>query len=372
MKKKHIGKAAMIFFGIMLALTFCSRTVYRALMPQAQTVRVNGGILTYTQQSDSYQLDASELQYTYIDEQLPQAVRIERVLVKQNQRVEEGTPLVQLYAPEAEQALQVAREEFARAEITWKRWDTEQTAALLDLKSQIEQAESPEKKRQLQQELSLVQQGIIGNDSQQLCYEQYVHAEAILDVLEKLQADDWMIIASQSGWIGEIYLKAGDGYQGLAPLVSIVSGEVMVGIEWDHQIDLDRDAARIIAQIEAGEQKLDCQYMRSADGVAWLACTEEIAYEQIRSISLTAETGFIETLVRNEALMGDNVYLLSSRAGSWGEEEYCAKRAQLKLGRTNGTMTEVLGGLIGGEEVIITSTKELSDGATVLLKGVYK
>lgn len=372
MGKKHVGRAAILFFGVMLTLTFCSRTVYRALMPQVQTVRVNGGILTYAQQNDNYQLDATELNYAYIDASVSQTIRIEKVLVNPNQRVEEGTLLVQLYVPEAEQALQAAQEEFARAEIAWKRWGMEQTAELLRLKEQMEQTETPEKIRQLQQELTLVQQGIVGNESQQLCYEQYVQAEANLGVLEELKSNAWIISASQSGWIGEIFQQAGDSYSGVSPLMTIVSGEVQIGVEWDQQLNLDRDAERIRAQIEVGEQKIDCEYVRSSDEIVWLRCAENIAYDQIRSISLSAETGFIETLIRNDALTGDSVYVLETRTGSWGEDEYYAKRVQLKLGRTNGVMTEVLSGLNGSEEVILTSTKELSDGATVLLKGVYK
>lgn len=60
MKKKRIGKAGAAFLLAMLALTFCSRTVYRALMPSGQTARV-GGILSYSAQSGEYLLDAAQV-----------------------------------------------------------------------------------------------------------------------------------------------------------------------------------------------------------------------------------------------------------------------------------------------------------------------
>lgn len=372
MKKKHIGRAAAIFLGGMLALTFCSRTVYRMLMPQVQTARANGGILSYSQRASDYVLDAETLNYAYIAAQLPQSVRIDRVLVKQNQRVEVGDALAQLYVPEAESALASAREALARAEIAWERWDTEEADALLSLKAQIESAESPERRRVLQQELALVQQGIVNGSSRQLCYEEYARAQEVLTILENLQANGWAVPAPQAGWIGEIFVQAGSSYQGLSPMIAIVSGDVLIGMRWNQDIDLDRGAARIVAKIETVDQKLDCHYVRSNGGVAWLRCDESIAYEQVRSISLTAETGFIETLVSADALLGDSVYVLSTRRGSWGEQEYYAQLTDVVIGRSNGAMVEIESGLFGGEEIIISSTKDLSDGATVLLQGVYR
>lgn len=372
MKNKYIGRAAAVFLGCMLALTFCSRTVYRMLMPQVQTTRANGGILSYSQRTGDYLLSAETLDYAYIAAQLTQPVRVDRVLVRQNQRVEAGDALAQLYAPEAELALVSAREAFARAEIAWERWDTEEADALLNLKAQIEAAESPERRRVLQQELALVQQGVVNGSSRELCYEEYARAQAVLAILKELQANGWMVLAPQDGWIGEIYVQAGGGYQGLSPMMSIVSGDVLIGMRWNQDIDLDRGAARIVAKIETTDQKLDCRYVRSDSGVAWLRCDEPIAYEQVRSISLTAETGFVETLVSADALQGGSVYVLSTRRGSWGEQEYCARLTDVVTGRSNGAMVEIESGLVGGEEIIISSTKDLSDGATVLLQGVYR
>lgn len=377
-KKKQIGKAGAIFLLAMLVLTFCSRTVYRSLMPSVRTARVSGGILSYSTETNDYILDSSDLEYAYVDARLPENVRVDRLLVQPNQRVEVGDPLLKLYAPEAERALAAAKEQFAEAEVAWKSWDSTYTDAYLELQEKMNsEALSAERKSQLLQQMELLQQGIVGDTSEQLRYAAYSQARTLLAALEALQAADWQVFAPTAGWVCDVLVKAGDPYEGLAPLVSITgdTGDVLIGLRWNEDIDLDRQAARIKASMAMGDQRLDCQYVRTTtvDGqkIAWLQCAEPVAYEKLTQITMQAESKFIETLVSQEALHGDSVFALSTRQGAWGEIEYYAEEIKLTRGSESATMVEVRSGLYSGQEIIIKSNKELSDGQTVLLEGVY-
>ncbi len=378
MKAKQIGKVGAVFLLAMLALTFCSRTVYRSLMPSVQTARVSGGILSYSTETNDYLLDASDIEYAYVDAKLPESVRVDRLLVQPNQRVEAGDPLLTLYAPEAERALAAAQEQFEQAEVAWKSWDSAYTDAYLGLQEQMAaEGLSAERKGQLLQQMELLQQGIVGNASEQLCYEAYSRARALLTALQALRSANWQIFSPTAGWVCEVLVKAGDAYDGLSPLVSITgdTGDVLIGLRWNENIDLDRQAARIKASMSVGDQRLDCQYVRTStvDGqkIAWLRCEEPVAYEKLTRITMQAESSFIETLVSQEALHGDSVFALSTRQGAWGEAEYYAEEIKLTRGSESSTMVEVRNGLYSGQEIIIKSNKELTDGQTVLLEGAY-
>lgn len=379
MKKKRIGKAGAAFLLAMLALTFCSRTVYRALMPSVQTARVGGGILSYSAQSGEYLLDAAQVRYAYVAAELPQAVRVEKVLARANQRVEAGDALARLYAPEAERALEVARERFAQAEIGWISWESTCAEAWLELKEQMSDAElSDERQRQLQQRMNLLQQGVVGDTSEQLCRRAYEQARAALEVLESLEAADWTVCAPCADWVCELFVQSGDGYAGLSPLASIAdgAGDMLVGLHWGEAIDLDREAARIRASVSVDGQRVDCQYVRTTtqggQKVAWVRCAEEVDYGRLTGLSLEAESGFIETLISADALTGDSVYVLSNRPGAWGEAEYYAQAVRLTTGRRSASMVEVRSGLYSGQEIILSADKPLSDGQTVLLRGDYR
>lgn len=379
MKKKRIGKAGAAFLLAMLALTFCSRTVYRALMPAVQTARVSGGILSYAAQSGEYLLDATSVRYAYVAAELPQAIRVERVLARANQRVEAGEALVQLYAPEAERALEVARERFAQAEIGWNSWESTYAEAWLELKEQLADSSlSAERQRQLQQRMTLLQQGVVGDTSEQLCRRAYEQARSALDVLESLEAADWTVCAPCSGWVCELFAQPGDGYAGLSPLASIAdgAGDMLVGLRWGEAIDLDREAARIRASMSVDGQRVDCQYVKTTtvegQKVAWMQCAEAVDYGRLTGLSLEAESGFIETLVSADALTGDSVYVLSTRSGAWGETEYYAQAVKLTTGRRSANMVEVKTGLYSGQEIILSANKPLSDGQTVLLQVDYR
>ena len=61
MKKKHAAvRAALIFLGVMAAVTFFSRTLRYAMIPKVEVAYAVGGTLKWNCQSDQLQLKSTE------------------------------------------------------------------------------------------------------------------------------------------------------------------------------------------------------------------------------------------------------------------------------------------------------------------------
>lgn len=66
MKNRRPARAAIAFFAVMLVLTFCSRTIYRAALPRVRVEAATGGVLSYRYDLTDFSLRARNMRtHTY-------------------------------------------------------------------------------------------------------------------------------------------------------------------------------------------------------------------------------------------------------------------------------------------------------------------
>ncbi|MEF9895212.1 MAG: hypothetical protein RR843_05495, partial [Clostridia bacterium] len=91
------------------------------------------------------------------------------------------------------------------------------------------------------------------------------------------------------------------------------------------------------------------------------------AVEGLTKLTLRVDSEYYQHLVPNSAVVGDAVYVLDSRIGAFGEEEYFARKVEIRGQVTDAKNTYVPTGLSGMDRVIAKWDRPFADGDTVVL-----
>ena len=123
MKKKHAAvRAALIFLGVMAAVTFFSRTLRYAMIPKVEVAYAVGGTLKWNCQSDQLQLKSTGRTRIYPAWNEGE-LRVEEILAQEGDAVSPGDDLMRFEAQSGEKALTAAEASFQTAQRELDAWD---------------------------------------------------------------------------------------------------------------------------------------------------------------------------------------------------------------------------------------------------------
>ena len=381
-KKKSAVRRLLLFLAIMLALTFFSRTLYLATLPQVTAVRLSGGYLTVDIPASTPIL-YSETVKEIIPCKYPLASPLSgsRIQVRQNQAVRQGETLIEFDAHWAESALAQAKSEYDSAAATqavWKSGCDQQLRELAEKQKRLSTeggaADSREALQALDAERRLLEQDEIYNgvplsEVRARCEA----ARSVYESLSRLKQNNWRIAAPENLWIAEISLKEGDDYRGVAPVLRYIpqTAEVYAGAVYTDSPQILKDAASI-SVVEGDGQASDAwkySHMEpSENGYTLWAALADPLHPDLPEGGLTfhLETGYYSTLVPKAALCQEGIYLAQKRAGAWGQtEDYaCLVKGKYSLSDDQYVLFETTASL-NGEPVLIDWDRAFNDGDTV-------
>jgi len=94
MSKKRTVIITSIFFSVMILLTFCSRTVYRSMLPKVNVTNPFGGTLTYNMGTSDFELYTENVLYEYIPFRLNGSLSVLETYAEEGKRIAAGDALV--------------------------------------------------------------------------------------------------------------------------------------------------------------------------------------------------------------------------------------------------------------------------------------
>lgn len=378
-KKKSAVRRLLLFLAIMLALTFFSRTLYLATLPQVTAVRLSGGYLTVDIPASTPIL-YSETVKEVIPCKYPLASPLSgsRIQVRQNQAVRQGETLIEFDAHWAESALAQAKSEYDSAMAAQTVWKNGYDQQLHELESKektlrSEGGDSSESLQAIAAERKLLEQDIYNSVPLSEVQDKCDAARSVYESLSRLKQNNWRIAAPENLWIAEISLKEGDDYRGVAPVLRYIpqTAEVYAGAVYTDSPQILKDAASISVVEGDGQVSEAWKYSHmepSENGYTLWAALADPLHPELPEDGLTfhLETGYYSTLVPKAALCQEGIYLAQKRAGAWGQtEDYaCLVRGKYALSDDQYVLFETTASL-NGEPVLIDWDRAFGDGDTL-------
>jgi len=371
--KKSTKVTCLGFLTIMLLLTFFSKTIYRTMLPNVDVMTLKSGSLNFAYSTTEYTLNGEAETSLYFRFSLPSALRVDKVFVKENEKVENGQALIQFYEPSASFVYKQVKQKRDAAYIAWRSWLSEYKNAKIAVYSKIALADDDSDMEAAIEEFALLQDGIMNNTTEALMYSDYLHFSDMADALSALAADNWIMRASYDALVGEIVCKHESEYAGLTPILSLIPLDTNIGIlvNWS-QFPKDYSTNwKLSAIITCETGKLNGKIVdiwKTDTQTQLTLITEGVCdFSEITQVSLLLESSYQPLLISNTVLREGKCYMLEQRISAWGEKEYFARGVLPVLGASDGTHTVVKEGLSAGNLIISTSSKPINDGQTVVI-----
>lgn len=368
--KKRAVRLTSAFFLIMLALTFYSRTVYRAMLPKVHTQSLSGGILKLKCESHDFSLDTDEPVYQYIPYELPKAMRIAKLHVKPGDTVVKGAPLATFYHPDGENILAQAKEKLASTMDAHRVWELELSKAKQQTRKMLAETADKSEKDMLNVELKLLEAGHYSGTSSAGWQTEIASLQALIDVLSRMEAENWVQRAECGGIVCDVYVNESDMYSGIAPIASIAPPQSPVYISFKLDESLPADLHGWLPGMSivttGGPLAVEAEL---SDGRMHAQLPGDIAPSSIINAQISFESEYQPSLVPGKAVHGEYIYALDSIRGEWGTTTYRARKIKVVIGDRDGENVSVLDGIGKRDRIIVSSTRELQDGMSVVLDG---
>jgi len=375
MKKKTYAIVPIIFFSLMMVLTFFSRTIYRSILPNVDVTSPRGGNLRFVYTTHDYNLSGADASVIYLPFVLSEALYIDKVYVRENDLVLEGEPLFRFYEPQAKEVLSEIRHKREETGVKWRIWKEKYTLALEAAEAKIKNGGPDSEIRTAMSELTLLHEGIMNDTSLELVYNEYNSYCILVDTLTNLEKANWTLFAPHHGLVGEITLNIGDSYYGIKPMLEIFSIESQptILVEWLSFPKQYSSNWVMTSTITDKHGRVDCTplYMNklAAGSVkVYVQPNGSCDYSSISQITIMLQTPYQPVMIPNKVLNGSDCFLLAQRIGAWGLTEYYAKKVSLSLGASDGSYTSILSGLSINDTLIDTSSTPIEDGQTVVIR----
>ena len=378
-KKKSAARRLLLFLAVMLALTFFSRTLYLATLPQVTAVRLSGGYLAVDIPSRTPMLYSDTVKEVIpCREPLAGPLSVSRIQVRQNQAVRQGETLIEFDAHWAENALAQAKSEYdsaLAAQAVWKSGYDQQLRELEAKEKTLrgEGGASSEALQAIAAERKLLEQDIYNSVPLSEVQDKCNAARSVYEALSRLKENSWRIAAPEDLWIAEINLKEGDDYRGVSPALRYIpqTAKIYAGAAYMDSPQILKDAASISVLEGDGRVSGAWKYSHmepSENGYTLWASLADPLHPDLPEDGLTfhLETGYYSTLVPKAALCQEGIYLVQKRAGAWGQtEDYaCLVKGKYSLSDDQYVLFETTASL-DGEGVLIDWDRAFSDGDTV-------
>lgn len=378
-KKKSAVRSLLLFLAIILALTFFSRTLYLATLPQVTAVKLSGGYLAVDIPAKTPVLYSDTVKEIIpCSDPLTSPLSGSRIRVRQNQAVRQGETLIEFDAHWAESALAQAKSEYdsaMAAQTVWKNGYDQQLRELAEKEKTLrtEGGNSGEALQALAAERRLLEQDIYNGVPLSEVRAKCDAARSVYESLSRLRENSWRIAAPEDLWVAEINLKEGDDYRGVAPVLRYIpqTAEIYAGAAYMDSPQILKDAA-YISVVEGNGQVSDVweySHMEPAENgyTLWAALADPL-HPDLPEDGLTfhLETSYYSTLVPKAALCQEGIYLAQKRAGAWGQtEDYaCLVKGKYSLSDDQYVLFETTA-MLNGESVLIDWDRAFSDGDTV-------
>lgn len=378
-KKKSAVRSLLLFLAIILALTFFSRTLYLATLPQVTAVKLSGGYLAVDIPAKTPVLYSDTVKEIIpCSDPLTSPLSGSRIRVRQNQAVRQGETLIEFDAHWAESALAQAKSEYdsaMAAQTVWKNGYDQQLRELAEKEKTLrtEGGNSGEALQALAAERRLLEQDIYNGVPLSEVRAKCDAARSVYESLSRLRENSWRIAAPEDLWVAEINLKEGDDYRGVAPVLRYIpqTAEIYAGAAYMDSPQILKDAA-YISVVESNGQVSDVweySHMEPAENgyTLWAALADPL-HPDLPEDGLTfhLETSYYSTLVPKAALCQEGIYLAQKRAGAWGQtEDYaCLVKGKYSLSDDQYVLFETTA-MLNGESVLIDWDRAFSDGDTV-------
>ena len=380
-KKKSAIRSLLLFLAIMLALTFFSRTLYLATLPQVTAVKLSGGYLAVDIPAKTPVLYSDTMKEIIpCSDPLTSPLSVSRIKVRQNQAVRQGETLIEFDAHWAESVLTQAKSEYdsaTAAQTVWKNGYDQQLRELAEKEKTLRveggATDLREALQTLNAERRLLEQDIYNGVPLSEVRDKCDATRAVYESLCQLKDNNWRIVAPENLWIAEINLKEDDDYRGVAPVLTYIpqTAEIYAGAAYMDSPQILKDAASISVVEGDGQVSAVWKYSHmepAGNGYTIWASLVDPLYPNLPEDGLTfhLETGYYSTLVPKAALCQDGIYLVQKRVGSWGQtEDYaCLVKGKYSLSDNQYVLFETTASL-NGESVLIDWDRAFNDGDTI-------
>ena len=276
MKKKHAAvRAALIFLGVMAAVTFFSRTLRYAMIPKVEVAYAVGGTLKWNCQSDQLQLKSTGRTRIYPAWNEGE-LRVEEILAQEGDAVSPGDDLMRFEAQSGEKALTAAEESLQTAQRELDAWDAAYAQELDALDQEIsalkeELRTTTQNQRRLTEKIAEAQarrekwaqaaevDGVPRTEKEQ----KLARAQENLRALANLRDNQWTLSADTAAFVGEISVSTGEICDDKLPILTLEArdGGLLVGIQTelsaedmaDKTVKLDTSEKETARQMEGWE-----------------------------------------------------------------------------------------------------------------------
>lgn len=370
MMKRRAVRITVGFFAIMLALTFCSRTIYRGTLVIVKTCLPTGGTLKYTIEADEFDFCADSYVTEYIPFALERPLTVCDVLLEPGDAIVAGDALVSLYAPEGERLLAQAEAELLAAREACAQWDVDLAEADVLLTQRSTQALTPDELGLLNAQRELLAAGILNGNSTRKVYQTFKSAQALVDYLRRLHEDAWTIRAGASGTLCAMAVDSGSKYSGISPICRIARDDsVFLKVRLSDAPDMRHGDWKITAYVDTNAGLVEAEVRSSDAQDVRVNMPQGVSASDVISTVIKLESPYQQYLAPNVAIHDDKVYLLENDVGAWGQSVYSVREVSVITGDSDLQRTAVVEGISRNDRLIVSATDSLTDGQIVLIDG---
>ncbi len=352
-RKKLIIKISVVFFVVLLLLTFLSNTINNFSLPRVKTeIPSKGALNIYV--SAVGNIEAKEVVKKYSKS----SREVLKVYAKVGSEVKKGDPIMELDKEDLQSALEQELIQLQKLKLAYKKFMGSITG-----QKKTEDMEIDIKNYELDIKLQQIK----------------------VNNIKKELAEDIVIVAPCNGIIKDIGFERGTFTNSGTALFSIV--DVSKGLQFRASVNNEslmrlkqNDLAKITLNSSNRtyegrivEMKENSQVSLAKDIIISLP-QEDITVNEIGAVGevrvdITSDN--YEYLVPNSAIGDDGkkfVYILKEKKGTLGNEYY-ARKSYVNVKDQDNTNSGILSGIEQNEQIIVSSNRSnLSDGCRVMLE----
>ena len=374
MAKKRTVIITSIFFSVMILLTFCSRTVYRSMLPKVNVTNPFGGTLSYDMGTNNFELYTENVLYEYIPFRLNGSLSVLETYAEEGKRIAAGDALVRFYPPDGEALLKAARETTESARISVRVVEERMADAWDLLDARMQAATDAKTFADLQDEQDMLKDGLVDGTSIDRYYEALRVAEEQEAFLQELSDSDWILHAQHSGVVCETVLTAGGSYSGMSRICTVAHPDYPVYVRGTvaglPDMSEGKWSCNVTAYARGGIMRAINEYEIDKNIISFCLDDYNLDAADLLSIAMDIESPYQRCLVANDMIQGGNqLYVLVTTTGAWGKTEYKVALAEVETGASDRKNTVIKSELDRGVKIITGWTEPIYDGMTVLPAG---
>lgn len=373
MTKKRTVIITAVFFTVMILLTFCSRTVYRSMLPKVTVTNPFGGTLEYHMGTADIALHTENVQYEYIPFRLAGSLSVLETYAEEGKRISAGDPLVKFYPPDGEALLETARENAQSARISVRVWEERMADAWDSLDARMKSATDAKTLADLQDERDMLYDGIVDGTAIDRYYTALSEAEMQESYLQALADSGWILNAQYDGVVCEAVLQPGQSYSGMARICTTAHPDYPVYVRATvaglPDMSEGKWNCRVTANVRGMGQRVIDTYEIEKNVVIFCLDDYHLQAENLQSLSLDIESPYQRCLVRKDILQGNQLYVIVPKSGAWGQIEYEVALVEVETGASDNKNVAITSELDRGIKIITAWTEPIYAGMTVLQSG---